>query len=296
MAGPSRIKPFLIGCLSLLVLAAVFVVAVGFLFSDKKTFEDPFGEKIGVVEVNGVIGESQDVVDQIKKYRKDSNVKAILVRIDSPGGAVAPSQEIYDEIRKTIAKKPVVASMATLAASGGFYIACAANKVVANPGTITGSIGVIFVVSNFEELMSKIGLKEVVIKSGKFKDIGSPTRPMTDEERDLLQSGIDDVYDQFVQAIVDGRGLKREEVLKIADGRIFSGRQAKDLGLVDQLGGYEDALDLAASLGKVKGEPGILKEENEENWFLKLFFGNFFGRLKNELKAPTGMQYLWIAG
>jgi protease-4 len=297
MAGnPSRFRSFFLGCFGAFFLITAAAVLIGYFYYDSVRLEDPFGEKIAVVEVSGIIEDSRDIVDQIKKYREDKEIKAVLVRIESPGGAVAPSQEIYREIRKTVPEKTVVSTMGTLAASGGYYIACAAHKVVANPGTVTGSIGVIMMFPNMEDLLGKIGLKEVVIKSGKYKDIGSPSRTMTEEEIGLLQETIDDVYRQFVQAIADGRGMEFDEVQKIADGRIFSGRQAKDLGLVDELGGFEDALDLAVSLAGIKGKPKIVQEKIRDRWWRDLLLGRVLGLFQDRLNFPMGLQYLWIGG
>ncbi|MBW2203918.1 MAG: signal peptide peptidase SppA, partial [Deltaproteobacteria bacterium] len=193
-----------------------------------------FTEKIGVISVEGTISASQTVTSQLVKYRKDKGIKAII----SPGGSIAPSQEIYREIQKTIPVKKVVAAMGTVAASGGYYIAAAANKIVANPGTITGSIGVIMEFVRVEELLNKIGVDLEIIKSGEFKDIGSPDRKLTKREREILDVMIMDIQKQFVDAIVRGRSLSLEKVQAIADGRIFSGAQAKELGLVDFLGNF----------------------------------------------------------
>lgn len=211
------------------------------------------GESIGVVEIEGAIADSRDALEQLRQFREDDTIKAIVVRIDSPGGAVGPSQEIYREIRKTIGTKKVVASMGAVAASGGYYVACAANGIVANPGTITGSIGVIMGYTNFRQLLDKIGLVPVVIKSGAYKDTGSPTREMREDERELLQTVTSGIHEQFITAIAEGRRMDREKVAAVADGRIFTGENAKDRGLVDRLGNFEDALAWAGELGGVKG-------------------------------------------
>ncbi|HAP66277.1 MAG TPA: signal peptide peptidase SppA, partial [Nitrospinae bacterium] len=228
-------------------------------------------DKLALVRIEGVITESEDIVRQIKKYREDSSIKGIVLRIDSPGGAVGPSQEIYKEVLKTTERKKVVASMGGLAASGGYYIACAANKVFANPGTITGSIGVIMAFSHFEELMKKLGLKTTVIKSGKFKDAGSPVRELTEEEKKILQSVSDDIHGQFIEAVANGRNLKIELVKELADGRIFSGRQAKESGLIDELGTLEDAISYATKLAGIKDKAKIVQERKEKNLLLRLF-------------------------
>ena len=211
------------------------------------------GEGVGVVEIEGAIADARDAIEHIRRFREDEDIKAIVVRINSPGGAVGPSQEIYREIRKTIETKHVIASMGAVAASGGYYVACAANGIVANPGTITGSIGVIMGFTNFRQLLDKIGMVPVVIKSGPYKDTGSPTREMREDEREILQSLTNDIHDQFVSAIAEGRQMDRSQVAAAADGRIFSGEDAKSRGLVDRLGNFEDALAWAGELGGIDG-------------------------------------------
>ncbi len=212
------------------------------------------GEAVGVVEIEGAIVDARDTIESIRRFRKDEDIKAILIRIDSPGGAVGPSQEIYREIRKTIETKKVIASMGAVAASGGYYVACATDGIVANPGTITGSIGVIMGYTNFRQLLDKIGMVPVVIKSGPYKDTGSPTREMRDDEREILQSITSNIHEQFVTAIAEGRKMNRAQVEQVADGRIFTGEDAKARGLVDRLGNFEDALEWAGELGGIDGE------------------------------------------
>ncbi|MBM2828745.1 MAG: Multidrug transporter [Actinobacteria bacterium] len=209
-------------------------------------------------------------------------MKAIILRINSPGGGVGPSQEIYSEVRKLKGKKVVVASMGALAASGGYYIACAADKIFANPGTITGSIGVIMQFVSVKDLIEKIGLKGMVVKSGAFKDIGSPMREMKPEERKLLQEVIENVHLQFVGAVAEGRKMDRKKVMKIADGRIFSGEQAKALGLVDALGNLEDAVEEAGKMAKIEGEPRVVTPPRKKFSILEL--------LKEEAKSIIGEQ------
>lgn len=219
--------------------------------SDRSDFGK--GDKVGVIEIIGPIADSKAVLEDLKKFREASSIKAIVVRINSPGGGVGPSQEIYREIQKVIKEKIVVASMGAIAASGGYYIAAGSNKIVANPGTITGSIGVIMGYTNLEKLFEKIGLTPVVIKSGEYKDIGSPARTMTSSEKAFLQRFTNLIHQQFVKAIAQGRNLEQTEVEKIADGRILTGEEAKVLGLVDQIGNFEDAVELAGRLGGIKG-------------------------------------------
>ncbi len=251
-------------------------------------------DKLALVRIEGVITESEDIVRQIKKYREDSSIKGIVLRIDSPGGAVGPSQEIYREVLKTTEGKKVVASMGGLAASGGYYIACAANRIFANPGTITGSIGVIMAFSNFEELMKKLGLKTTVIKSGKFKDVGSPVRELTEEERKILQNVSDDIHGQFIEAVAKGRNLKMESVKELADGRIFSGRQAKESGLIDELGTLEDAISYATKMVGIKEKAKIVQERKEKNLLLRLFKEDFSSFIPSPLNTKfLGAQYIW---
>lgn len=221
------------------------------------------GEKVGVIEIVGTIGDSKAIIDQIRAFREETSIKAIVIRVDSPGGAVGPSQEIYREIRKTIPEKKVIVSMGSVAASGGYYVAAAGDGIVANPGTITGSIGVIMGFTNFQELMTKIGLTPVVIKSGEYKDIGSPVRDMTLEERKLLEGVAHKIHRQFVGDIAEGRGLEVGKVESIADGRIFTGEDAKTYGLVDRLGNLQDAVQWAGELGGIEGEVETVYPEKE---------------------------------
>ena len=252
----------------LLVLAGFFVL-LG-IVSRIEDFSFVRGERVAVLPINGVITESEDTIEQLKKFAKDDSVKAIVVRLNTPGGGVGPSQEIYAEVKKIRGKKVIVASMGALAASGGYYIACAADKIYANPGTITGSIGVLMQFVNVKDLIEKIGVKGLVIKSGSFKDTGSPIREMSPEERKIIQGVIDNVHFQFVNAVAEGRKLPREEVLEIADGRIFSGEQAKELGLIDLLGNQEDAVAEAGRMAKIEGEPRVVTPPKKKLSILEL--------------------------
>lgn len=227
----------------------------------------PIGEKVALVKIEGPIFNSTAILEELKKYRKDSSVKAVVLRIESPGGGVAPSQEIYEEVRKLSKTKPVVVSMGAVAASGGYYISSAATKIYANPGTITGSIGVIMEIPNLKGLLDKVGIKTEVIKSGKHKDLASVFRGIGEEERKILQRVLDDVHQQFIEAVAEGRGLPYEKVREIADGRIFTGRQAKELGLVDNLGNLQDAIMEAARLGGIKGEPRVVTKKERISFF-----------------------------
>ncbi|HXX75180.1 MAG TPA: signal peptide peptidase SppA [Nitrospiraceae bacterium] len=218
-------------------------------------------DRIALVRIEGVILDSQTTVGELKRFGENPSIKAIVLRIDSPGGGVVPSQEIYDAVQRVRNKsnKAVIASMGTVAASGGYYIAAATDRILANPGTLTGSIGVIMEMANIEGLLKKIGVEGVVIKSGRYKDVGSPLRKMSDEEQALLQSVMDDVHKQFIEAVAAGRSLEVADVKALADGRIFTGRQAKDAKLVDELGNLEDAIQLAADLSGIEGEPKVVE-------------------------------------
>ena len=245
----------------ILLLFGVSLLAVSLLLSDERTLGS--GSTVGVVEVKGIILDSQETIRQLRECGKSDRVKAVVLRIDSPGGVVAPSQEISEEVKKLAAKKKVVVSMGSLAASGGYYIAAPASIIYANPGTITGSIGVIIKLSNLQELMDKVGVKVTTIKTGTYKDIGSPSRPMTEEDKALLQGVIDSSFSQFVKAVAQGRKLPESQVRQLADGRIFTGEQALALKLVDRLGNLQDALDEAGRLGGIEGEPTLFRPRKE---------------------------------
>ncbi|MBU4318870.1 MAG: signal peptide peptidase SppA [Proteobacteria bacterium] len=250
------------------VILSSLMIASGMKAAGLGRLVDGDGSLVGVVEIFGPISSSDDILDQIRKFREDDSVSAIVLRIDSPGGAVGPSQEIYQEVRKTIKVKKVVASMGSIAASGGYYIAAAADKILANPGTITGSIGVILGYTNFRELLSKIGLTPVVIKSGKYKDIGSPLREMTGEEEKFLQDFSDEIHRQFISDVAVGRKLERDVVAAIADGRIMTGEKARSLGLVDEMGNLEDAVEVAGRLAGVEGKViKVYPLEKRLSWF-----------------------------
>jgi len=249
--------------------------------------------RIGVIDVTGIISGSQHIVNQVKKFRQDKRIRGIVLRIDSPGGSVGPSQEIYDEVLKAReGGKIIYASMGSMAASGGYYIASAAEKIFANPGTLTGSIGVIMAFTNAKGLMEKIGLQPKIIKAGKYKDIGSPARAMTEKERNLLQSVVDDVHQQFIEAIASGRGISIEEVTTIADGRIFTGRQAHSLNLVDELGGLQATIDQLSDKVGIIGAPKIVKEKQRLgvlDWIIKATINQPF---MTQSSIPS-LQYTW---
>jgi len=214
--------------------------------------------RVAVVNVTGPIVESKQVVEELKGYVKDVSIKAIVIRVDSPGGGVAASQEIYEQVRRAAEKKKVVVSMGSVAASGGYYIAAPANLIMANPGTITGSIGVIMVVPNLKGLLDKVGIKTEVVKSGRLKDLASVFRGIGPEERQIIQGVMDDVHDQFITAVAEGRRMDKKNVRGLSDGRIFSGSQALKLGLVDELGDLETAVKRAAKMAGIEGEPQVV--------------------------------------
>ena len=266
-------RPILTAFLILIGICAVFFLMVFGLSHFGEQYTYGFGgDRIGVVKIEGTIVESEPIIEKIIKFRKSKNIKAIILRINSPGGMVAPSQEIYQEVKKACREKKVVVSMGSIAASGGYYIASTADKIVANPGTLVGSIGVILQIENIEELLSKIGLKREIVKSGKYKDIGSMTRPMTEEEEAILQGFSDNIYHQFVDAVAEGRDMKREEVLRLADGRIFTGEQAIKLGLIDRLGNLQDAISMTGEMVGIEGEPKVIYPKKKSPSIIDFIF------------------------
>lgn len=234
------------------------LILINLFFPDLDLSSD---DRIALIRVEGVILDSQATIGELKRFSENPSVKAIVIRIDSPGGGVVPSQEIYDAVKRIRNKnnKAVIASMGSVAASGGYYIAAATDRIVANPGTLTGSIGVIMETANVEGLLQKIGVEGVIIKSGKYKDVGSPLRKMSADERGLLQAVMDDVHKQFIEAVAEGRSLELRAAQALADGRVFTGRQAKEAKLVDELGDLEDAIQLAAEVVGIEGEPKVVE-------------------------------------
>jgi protease-4 len=256
------------------------------------------GNQIASLTLEGVISDSRDFVDQLKDYGKRSAVKSVVIRINSPGGGVAASQEIYEAIKKfrEETKKKVVVSMGSVAASGGYYAACGADKIFANPGTITGSIGVIAEWYNYGDLLRWAKMQDVVIKSGTFKDAGSGTRPLTDEEKVYFQSLINNMYNQFVATVASSRKMKDEDVRKLADGRVYTGQQAKADGLVDELGTYQDAIDAAARIAGIQGEPKILSPAKKSFSLLDILLGESRSVLSlspDRSESHIRFQYLW---
>lgn len=253
-------------------------------------------EGVGLVEVKGMILDSRETVRQLRYFYKQDAIKAVVLRVDSPGGVVAPSQEICAEVRRFAARKKIVVSMGSMAASGGYYISAPATLIYANPGTITASIGVILKLSNIEALMDKLGIKAATLKTGRFKDSGSPMRPLSAEDRAMLQAVIDNTHRQFVQAVAAGRRLPLEEVRRIADGRILSGEQARDARLVDRLGSLQDAIEEAGRLAGISGEPEVILPPRKKLHYLDLVGEGVEGLVSGATgKGAGGMRLMYEA-
>ena len=278
----------------ILALTILFAVSVQIARVLLGTTEAGLTDKpgVGLVEVKGMIIDSRETVRQLRYFLKKDTIKAVVLRVDSPGGVVAPSQEISDEVRKFAAKKKIIVSMGSLAASGGYYISAPATLIYANPGTITASIGVILKLSNIEGLMDKIGIKSYTLKTGKFKDSGSPFRKLSPADRAMLQAVIDNTHEQFVRAVAAGRKLPVEEVRKIADGRILSGEQAKALKLVDRLGTLQDAIEEAGRLAGIKGEPEVIQAPKKKLNYLDLLVDGMEGKFSGTLRSAVGGMQL----
>ena len=293
----SKTAKWLIGIFSFLAIFFFFIVTAFLsLFNDEETEDISSGTAgtIALVELNEEIVGSQHIVQQIKRYRENTSVRAIVLRIESPGGGVSASQEIYEEVKKTREYgKPIVVSMGSVAASGGYYIAVGASRIVANPGSITGSIGVISQFMHVNQLLDKIGVTSTTIKSGQMKDAGSPFRSSTAEDKRYFQEMIDDIYDQFVTTVAVERKLEKSLVKKYADGRVFTGRKAYELKLIDTLGTYQDAIKIAAQLAEIYGTPRVIKERKRER-FSDMVFGEVrsgLTQMKNELLYQPIVQY-----
>ena len=282
--------------LALLVIGFIFfVLALVNVSPDRtETVTTGSGEEIAVVDLKGVITSSDDVVRQLKKYRRSHSIKAILLHVDSPGGGVVASQEMYQEVKKTRdGGTPVIVSMGSLAASGGYYVSCAGTRLVANPGTLTGSIGVISEFLQLHDALGKLGVDVKTIKSGKMKDAGSPTKNMTAEEEKVFQDLMDDVHTQFITVVEKERGLSHQKVVTLADGRVFTGEQAVGLGLVDTLGTFEDAIRIAADIAGIRGEPALVREKKREFWWETIFgsVGETIRGMKQDLLDRPVLSY-----
>jgi protease-4 len=294
-----RKHPVLIGLLILCFIGLVFFIAVIRLnrtFNDSKLFA--LKDKVGVITVEGMISDSKTTLRQIDEFTDDESIRAVVIRIESPGGGVVPSQEIYQAIKELRKKKRVVASMGSLAASGGYLIACSAEKIVANPGTITGSISTIMHFANAQDLLKKIGLKASSIQSGKYKDIGSPAREMTADEKAILQSVVDDTHEQFLNVVATCRKIPKETLRSIADGRIFTGQQAKKIGLVDEIGDQRYAVRLVSKMAGLVGEPETVypKTPRQNIWdYLLQGLKLSLGRQVDDMESSyQGLSYLAV--
>ncbi|MHB8137596.1 MAG: signal peptide peptidase SppA [Smithellaceae bacterium] len=295
-----RKHPVMLGLVLLVALSVVlyfFFYRAGTQTGSSGTQSFSLNDKIGVLPVEGLITDSLDITKNIDSFAKDSSIVAVVVRINSPGGGVAASQEIYDAIVELKKTKKVVVSMGTVAASGGLLIACAGDKIVANPGTITGSISAIMQFANLEELLKKVGVKSSVVKSGQYKDIGSPMREMTPEERIIIQELVDDIYNQFIDVIVRDRKMTREQVVAISDGRVFSGRKAKEYGLVDQLGSMATAAKLASELAGKTGKYDLVYPKKKHTNVFDIMFESAANSLSQSIseksESRAGVSYLY---
>ncbi len=263
----------------MLILSAVVIIMMAmavfnwFFIGDKTRFRA--GETVGVVNITGLISDSREIVDWINELEKKDSITAVIVRINSPGGVVGPSQEIYMALKKLAQTRTVVASMGSVATSGGYYVASPAHKIVSNPGTLTANIGVRASLTNMQELLQKIGIEDQALYTGKYKDAGTVTRPMTEDERAYLQGLIDDMHEQFVQDVALGRNMDLEKVKSLADGRAMTGRQALDAGLVDVLGGMNEAIELISELAGLKKEVVLLEGPVQKVSLLRRIMGEF---------------------
>ncbi|TWI71223.1 signal peptide peptidase A [Desulfobotulus alkaliphilus] len=256
------------------------------------------GESIGVVELYGPIMDSSQILEDIRKFRDNEKIRAIVLRVDSPGGGVGPSQEIYRALQMARKEKPVIASFGSVAASGGYYVAAATDGIMANAGTVTGSIGVILGYTNFRELAERIGLQSVVIKSGEHKDMASPVKDLSSEDRDILQALVDRMHRQFVRDVATGRDMEENTVATLADGRIYAGEEAMELGLVDRLGNFEDALSWAAEKAGIDPDKWVaVYPERERSWLWDIIDGGAQS-LVNAMDRKMGFTggYLWTPG
>jgi protease-4 len=290
-------RPFLLASLTLggIFLFFLLVVMTAGLFRDGSSVVS-VGAKVGILEVTGPIEGSRDFIRQIDNFREQGSIKAVVLRINSPGGAVGPAQEIYAELNRLAAAKPLIVSMGSVAASGGYYLALAGERLFANPGTITGSIGVIMTFPDYRQLMEKVGVDSQVIKSGRYKDIGSATREMSESERLLLEQMIDDVHQQFVEVVSEQRQLSPEQLKPYVDGRIMTGRQARQAGLLDEIGTFNDAVAYAARIAGLDPDPDLVHPQREKINFWERYLPEKISRVL-AMPGPNfpalGPQYLW---
>lgn len=287
----------IIGGSFLIVFGFFAVMFIGLASSDGDMSFGSFDGSVGVIPMFGIMDESsgRPVINYLDRWKDNSSIKAIVIHVNSPGGGTAISQEIYDAILRARDEKPVVVSMAGVAASGGYYIACAADRIVANPGTVTGSIGTIMSFHTFERVLDKLGISTETIKSGELKDVGAYSHDMTSKEKLMLRSVVMDGYEQFVGAIAEGRGMEREDVYAVADGSIFSGLQAYNLGLVDTLGGLRAAVELAAELAGIDEDPDIIRPRTRRRGFLSDLVSSLLGDLGHQVEgAVSGPRLMYL--
>jgi len=286
------------GAFFLFVLAVFTLVYLALHAGGEETSFTGFGDKIGVVDLEGVIIDPKTVVPQIKKFSDDDSIKAIILHVDSPGGGVAASEEIYREVKRVRddKKKRIVASIETVGASGAYYVSSATNKIYADNGSIVGSIGVIAEWLNYGDLLRWAKMKPEVLKVGEFKDTGDPTREMTPAERAYMQSLIDNMYGQFVQAVADGRHARKEDIKAIADGRVWTGQEALGMHLIDQIADFQAAVEDTAKAVGIKGEPTLVRPERRRETLFDLLFGDLSQWLPTReklLEKQPGFYYLW---
>jgi len=286
------------GAFFLFVLAVFTLVYLSLRSGERREAFGGFGDKIGVVDIEGVIIEPKTVVSDLKRFANDDSIKAIILHINTPGGGVAASEEIYQEVKRIREKKkkPVVASIETVGASGGYYISSATSKIFADRGSVVGSIGVIAEWYNYGDLIHWAKMKDVVLKTGEFKDTGIPTRDLTPAERDYLQKLIDNMFAQFIRAVAEGRKLKEAEVRSLADGRVWTGEQARQLKLIDEFGDFQAAVEDTAKAVGIQGEPTLVHPEKQRRTLLDLLFGDVSEYLPDRAKlmqSNVGFYYLW---
>jgi len=286
------------GAFFLFVLAVFTLVYLSLRKGGGKEAFGGFGDQIGVVDIEGVIIEPKTVVSELKKFANDDSIKAIILHINTPGGGVAASEEIYQEVKRVREKKkkPVVASIETVGASGGYYISSATSKIFADRGSIVGSIGVIAEWYNYGDLVRWAKMKEIVLKTGEFKDTGNPNRDLTPAEREYMQKLLDNMFAQFIHAVAEGRKLKEDDVRSIADGKVWTGEQAKQLKLIDEFGDFQAAVeDTAKSVG-ITGEPTLVRPERQRRTLLDVLFGDVSEYIPDRAKlmqSNVGFYYLW---
>jgi len=279
---------FIVLVVSLCSAAAAWVIVYAFRDEDAQT-----SKRVAVVKIEGMISRSEPIIKEIIKHRDDDKIKAVVLRINSPGGPISPTQEIYREVLKLKEKKPVVTSFGTLGASGGYYVACASDRILANEGTITGSISVIMQFANVRKLLDRVGVESTVIKRGRMKDMGSPLRDLTEEEKETLQEVVDSVYNQFIDVVAKARKQKKEALIELAQGQIYSGEQALRLGLIDGIGNLYDAIDEAAKLAHIEGKPKIIWPAEKRKTVLDLLVGGETAALlKNWVEGYFSLHYL----